>query len=79
MDTSHPAHVHSTHIMTHTCTIMYNTPTKSTHRFREDVALMRSMGLKAYRLSISWPRVMPTGRGSVNEKGLDFYDRLIDE
>jgi beta-glucosidase/6-phospho-beta-glucosidase/beta-galactosidase len=40
---------------------------------------MRSMGLTAYRLSISWPRVMPTGRGGVNERGLAFYDRLLDE
>ena len=49
------------------------------HRYRDDVALMKSIGLQAYRLSISWPRVMPEGTGAVNEKGLDFYDRLIDE
>jgi beta-glucosidase len=48
------------------------------HRYREDVALMRAMGLHAYRLSVSWPRVMPEGRGAVNAKGLDFYDRLVD-
>ena len=49
------------------------------HRWRDDVALMRSLGIKAYRLSISWPRVMPQGAGDVNEKGLAFYDKLIDE
>jgi beta-glucosidase len=49
------------------------------HRYRDDVALMKSIGLRAYRLSISWPRVIPDGAGAVNEKGLAFYDRLIDE
>jgi len=49
------------------------------HRYKEDVALMREVGLKAYRLSISWPRVLPQGTGSVNKEGLSFYDRLIDE
>ena len=49
------------------------------HRYPEDVAIMKSMGLHAYRLSISWPRVLPDGVGAVNEAGLDFYDRLIDE
>ncbi len=49
------------------------------HRYREDVALMKEMGLQGYRLSISWPRVMPAGAGAVNAKGLDFYDRLVDE
>jgi len=48
------------------------------HRYREDVALMKAMGLPAYRLSFSWPRIQPTGDGAFNEKGLDFYDRLID-
>ncbi len=48
------------------------------HRFAEDVALMKDMGLKAYRFSIAWPRVMPNGRGSINWLGLDFYDRLVD-
>ncbi|MDX2114479.1 MAG: GH1 family beta-glucosidase [Planctomycetota bacterium] len=48
------------------------------HRFRADVALMQSMGLHAYRFSISWPRVMPEGEGRVNEKGLAFYDALVD-
>lgn len=49
------------------------------HRFREDVALMAEAGLKAYRFSISWPRVFPAGRGAANEAGLAFYDALIDE
>jgi beta-glucosidase len=49
------------------------------HRYKEDVAIMRNIGLDAYRFSISWPRVLPTGRGPVNEPGLDFYDRLVDE
>ncbi len=48
------------------------------HRWREDVALMKRVGLKAYRFSISWPRVMPEGIGRVNPKGLAFYDRLVD-
>ena len=48
------------------------------HRFREDARLMGEIGLQAYRLSISWPRVMPNGTGDVNEKGLAFYDQLVD-
>ncbi len=48
------------------------------HRWREDIDLMKKMGLRAYRLSISWPRVLPFGRGKINEKGLDFYQQLID-
>ncbi|MDQ3707131.1 MAG: GH1 family beta-glucosidase [Chloroflexota bacterium] len=46
--------------------------------WREDVALMKELGLDAYRFSISWPRVLPEGRGKVNSPGLDFYDRLTD-
>jgi beta-glucosidase len=49
------------------------------HRYREDVALMRELGIGAYRFSVAWPRVLPTGRGEANKPGLDFYDRLIDE
>ncbi len=49
------------------------------HRYKEDVALMKEIGLMAYRLSTSWPRVLPEGVGSVNDAGLAFYDRLIDE
>jgi beta-glucosidase len=49
------------------------------HRYREDVALLASFGLNAYRFSISWPRVQPGGRGPVNQKGLDYYRSLVDE
>ncbi|MBB0358755.1 glycoside hydrolase family 1 protein, partial [Escherichia coli] len=49
------------------------------HRYKEDVALMAEQGLKAYRFSIAWSRVLPTGRGEINEQGLQFYDDLIDE
>ena len=48
-------------------------------RFREDVALMRELGLTAYRFSIAWGRVLPEGTGPVNPRGLDFYERLVDE
>ena len=48
------------------------------HRMLEDVGLMADLGLDAYRFSISWPRVLPTGIGAVNEAGLAFYDRLVD-
>ena len=49
------------------------------HRYKEDVALMAEMGLKTYRFSISWPRIIPDGNGEINEKGLQFYDDLINE
>lgn len=48
------------------------------HRWRDDLALMQQLGLKAYRFSISWPRVIPNGFGPINTMGLDFYDRLVD-
>lgn len=48
------------------------------HRYEEDVRLMREIGLRGYRLSTSWPRVLPEGTGAVNERGLSFYDRLVD-
>ena len=48
------------------------------HRFKEDVALMRGMGVTAYRFSISWPRIVPDGLGAVNQAGIDYYNRLID-
>jgi beta-glucosidase len=48
------------------------------HRYKEDLDLMKWMGVKAYRFSVAWPRVIPDGVGRVNEMGLDFYDRLID-
>jgi beta-glucosidase len=49
------------------------------HRFREDVAIMKQLGLQAYRFSTSWSRILPGGIGSVNPAGLDFYDALVDE
>ncbi|WP_435057046.1 GH1 family beta-glucosidase [Streptomyces sp. bgisy060] len=49
------------------------------HRFREDVRLMAELGLNAYRFSVSWSRVQPTGRGPAVQKGLDFYRALVDE
>jgi beta-glucosidase len=48
------------------------------HRWREDLDLLVELGLGAYRFSIAWPRVVPDGDGGVNQKGLDFYDRLVD-
>lgn len=48
------------------------------HRYEEDVKLMKELGVSAYRFSISWPRVIPDGKGKVNEKGLDYYSRLVD-
>ena len=49
------------------------------HRYQEDISCMREIGVNAYRLSVSWPRVIPAGTGTINSKGLGFYDRLIDE
>jgi beta-glucosidase len=49
------------------------------HRYKEDVALMQEIDLNAYRFSIAWSRILPTGTGTVNRAGLDFYDRLVDE
>jgi len=51
----------------------------SYHRFKEDVKVMKSLGIKQYRFSISWPRILPNGKGRVNEKGVTYYHRLIDE
>ena len=48
------------------------------HRYPDDIRLMQSLGIRAYRFSISWPRVMPLGSGATNAAGLDFYDRLTD-
>jgi beta-glucosidase len=48
------------------------------HRWREDVALLATLGVRAYRFSVAWPRVLPEGAGKVNTPGLDFYDRLVD-
>jgi beta-glucosidase len=49
------------------------------HRYKEDVQLMKSMGVKSYRFSVAWSRVFPQGAGTPNSKGLDFYNRLVDE
>lgn len=48
------------------------------HRWREDIALMKDLGMQAYRFSIAWPRILPKGIGEVNEAGLAFYDKLVD-
>jgi beta-glucosidase len=48
------------------------------HRYEADIALMRELGLNAYRFSISWSRIFPDGKGRINERGLDFYRRLVD-
>ena len=48
------------------------------HRWPEDLDLAQSLGVNAYRFSIAWPRILPSGRGAINQKGLDFYSRLVD-
>jgi len=53
--------------------------TEHYHRYKEDVALMKALGLKAYRFSVSWSRIFPEGTGNPNPAGLDFYERLVDE
>lgn len=49
------------------------------HRYPEDISIMKHLGLAHYRMSVSWPRVLPEGRGRVENRGLDFYDRLVDD
>jgi len=49
------------------------------HRWKEDIHLIKELGCKFYRFSIAWPRILPEGRGKVNQAGIDFYNRLIDE
>jgi len=49
------------------------------NKYEEDIELMKEMGLKAYRFSISWPRIMPKGSGEINQAGVDFYHRVIDK
>ncbi len=49
------------------------------HRMEQDVALMADLGLSAYRFSIAWPRILPDGVGAVNQAGIDFYDRLVNQ
>lgn len=48
------------------------------HRYPEDIALLRDLGVESYRFSIAWPRIQPDGSGPANRKGLDFYSRLVD-
>src|SRR6185503_9681321 len=48
------------------------------HRFPDDIALMRELGIRAYRFSTSWPRIVPGGTGPKEQRGLDFYSRLVD-
>ena len=48
------------------------------HRYKEDIAIMKSLNMKSYRFSTSWPRIQPTGTGPVNQKGIDYYSRLVD-
>lgn len=49
------------------------------HRYKQDIKTMKEMGLKTYRFSIAWPRIFPEGKGNLNQKGLDFYNSLVDE
>ena len=49
------------------------------HRYKEDIKLMAEIGIESYRFSVSWPRIIPDGDGEINEKGLDFYNNIIDE
>jgi 6-phospho-beta-glucosidase len=49
------------------------------HKYEEDINLMKEMGLKAYRFSVSWPRILPKGKGEVNQKGIEFYHKVIDK
>lgn len=55
-----------------------DTATDHYHRYQEDLNLMQQLGLDSYRFSIAWPRIIPEGRGLVNQQGLDFYKRLVD-
>lgn len=49
------------------------------HRYKEDIQLMAEMGMKAYRFSVAWTRIFPSGRGEINEKGIEFYEHLIND
>lgn len=69
--TKEPGHVYENHTGEVAC--------DHYHRFREDVRIMKEMGLQAYRFSIDWSRVLPEGTGRVNEKGMAFYSDLVDE
>lgn len=72
------------HRFSHTPGTTYNGDTGDVacdhyNRYKDDVAIMRELGIKAYRFSIAWPRIFPNGKGKINLKGVDFYDRLVDE
>lgn len=56
---------------------MFSTACDHYHRWAEDVAILAELGVGVYRFSVSWPRIFPTGSGAFNQKGLDFYRRLI--
>src|SRR3989304_958700 len=47
------------------------------HRWEEDLELIKNLGMNAYRFSVAWPRILPDGRGKVNQAGLDFYNKLV--
>ena len=49
------------------------------NRYKEDVQIMKNLGLNAYRFSVSWPRIFPSGKGKINQKGVEFYDNLVNE
>src|ERR1035438_9977943 len=49
------------------------------HRYKEDIGLLKALGVKSYRLSVAWPRVFPDGSGAPNEKGIAFYERVVDD
>jgi beta-glucosidase len=71
------------HRFSHTPGLMTNSDTGDVacdhyHRYAEDVTIMRDLGMQAYRFSISWSRILPEGTGRVNQKGVDFYRRLVD-
>ena len=55
-----------------------DTACDSYHRWLEDISIMKALGVKTHRFSISWPRIQPEGKGSVNQKGLDHYERIVD-
>ena len=55
-----------------------NTACDHYHKFEDDIKMMKSLGLKAYRFSIAWPRILPTGKGKINKEGIRFYSQVID-
>jgi beta-glucosidase len=72
------------HRFTHTSDMIMNGETGDVacdhyRRYKDDVALMKRLGLNAYRFSVAWPRILPEGRGKINQAGLDFYSAVVDE